>query len=61
MNITEQSPSNYIVLVNGIKRFGPFPTRQLAESAIMQNIPLTEQSTASIQLVDERGSQLLFG
>ena len=58
--ITEVSPTQFVVKVNGQVVRGPLPSRHLAEAALF-SLPQDQQSLAEIVPTTTDGKQVLFG
>jgi len=58
--LTEVSPTQFVVKVNGSIVRGPLPSRHLAEAALM-SLPSDQQTIAEIVPTTMDGKQVLFG
>lgn len=60
MILTEQTPTQYVVIVNGHRISMPQSTRSMAEAILLQ-LPEQQRMVAEIQQITPTGQQVLFG
>lgn len=60
MLLTEQTPVNYVVMVNGQRVCMPQQSRTLAEAILIQ-LPEQQRVLAEIKAVTPSGAEVLFG
>lgn len=60
MLITEEEPTKFQVLINGVPFGSPQPSRFLAES-LLTNLTPDQRALAEIRPVTSTGQQVLFG
>lgn len=58
--LTEQEPTRYQVIINGIPYGAPQPSKQLAE-ALLANLTPDQRLLAEVRVVTNEGKQILFG
>lgn len=58
--LTEQEPTKFQVIINGVPYGSAQPTRALAE-ALLSNLTPDQRALSEIRVVTQDGKQLLFG
>lgn len=58
--LTEIAQTRYVVIVNGMPKCAPQPTKQLAELELLK-LSESERLLAEVQVVDSQGRNLLLG